>query len=81
MPIYEYRCEPCDHTFETLIRGRGDTAHCPKCGGIELVKQFSVPAAAQTGRGPGASLPVCQGGQDFGCGGPGPCGSGMCGLD
>ena len=46
MPIYEYHCEPCEHTFETLIRGQGDTAHCPKCGGIELLKQFSVPAAA-----------------------------------
>ena len=20
MPIYEYHCTPCDHTFETLIR-------------------------------------------------------------
>ncbi len=49
MPIYEYHCDPCDHTFETLVRNRGDAAHCPKCGGIELTKQFSVPAAAQTG--------------------------------
>src|SRR4051795_13321882 len=49
MPIYEYHCAPCRHTFETLIRGQGDPAHCPKCGGIDLTKQFSVPAAAQTG--------------------------------
>ena len=82
MPIYEYRCEPCNHTFETLVRGRGEAAHCPRCGGIELVKQFSVPAAAQSGRSAGSSLPVCEsGGGGFGCGGPGPCGSGMCGLD
>ena len=46
MPIYEYHCEPCEHTFETLIRGSGDLARCPRCGNIEVAKQFSVPAAA-----------------------------------
>jgi putative FmdB family regulatory protein len=80
MPIYEYRCEPCDHTFETLIRHQGDTAHCPKCGAIDLVKQFSVPAAAQTSGGSRSSLPICEGGNNFGCG-AGPCGGGMCAMD
>jgi putative FmdB family regulatory protein len=79
MPIYEYRCAPCKHTFETLIRGHGDTAHCPKCGGIDLAKQFSVPAAAQTGASQG-SLPVCETGGDYGCG-QGPCSTGMCSFD
>ena len=51
MPIYEYHCEPCDHTFETLIRGDSDVARCPSCGNLEVAKQFSVPAAAHTGRG------------------------------
>ena len=49
MPIYEYHCEPCEHTFETLIRGNGDVARCPRCGNLEVAKQFSVPAAAHTG--------------------------------
>ena len=81
MPIYEYRCDPCDHTFETLIRSSGDVAHCPKCGNVELAKQFSVPAAAHTGQGQGASLPVCDAGpRNFGCGG-GRCMTGMCGTD
>jgi putative FmdB family regulatory protein len=81
MPIYEYHCDPCDHTFETLVRNPGDAAHCPKCGNIELTKQFSVPAAAQTGRGSSASLPVCEtGGNPFGCGAGG-CGSGMCSME
>ncbi len=81
MPIYEYRCEPCDHTFETLIRGNGDVPHCPKCGGIDLNKQFSVPAAAQTG-GKGASLPICgePSGNPNACG-PGGCRSGLCSFD
>ncbi len=80
MPIYEYRCEPCRHSFETLVRHQSDAAHCPKCGGIDLVKQFSVPAAAQTGQRSGSSLPICEGRNNFGCG-SGPCGTGMCGLD
>jgi putative FmdB family regulatory protein len=81
MPIYEYRCEPCDHTFETLIRGRGDVAHCPQCGGVELIKQFSVPAPAQSSHGPAGSLPVCEaGGAPSACG-LGPCASGMCAFD
>jgi putative FmdB family regulatory protein len=83
MPIYEYRCDPCQHTFETLIRGQGDTAHCPRCGGINLAKQFSVPAAAQTGTGSRqGSLPVCgnEPGGNYGCG-QGPCASGMCSFD
>ena len=84
MPIYEYRCEPCDHTFETLIRGQGDTAHCPECGGVELRKQFSVPAAPQVNGG-GSALPVCApdtGGSPFGGGGGmGGCGMGGCSMD
>lgn len=82
MPIYEYRCEPCDHAFETLIRGRHDLARCPKCGNVELAKQFSVPAAAQTTGGSRVgSLPVCDTAPaSFGCGG-GRCMTGMCGTD
>jgi putative FmdB family regulatory protein len=79
MPIYEYLCAPCQHSFETLIRGQGDTPHCPQCGGIDLVKQFSVPAAAKSGTSQG-SLPVCESGGDFGCG-QGGCATGMCSFD
>ena len=33
MPIYEYRCKKCDHSFEKLMRHneRDDTQLCPKC--------------------------------------------------
>ena len=80
MPLYEYRCEPCELTFETLIRTQDDIAHCPKCGGIELAKQFSVPAAAQTSA-HGSSLPICNTGPaNYGCGAGG-CGTGMCSFD
>ena len=81
MPIYEYHCEPCDHTFETLIRREGDVAHCPRCGNNDLAKQFSVPAAAQSHSG-GTSLPVCAeaSGPSYGCGRP-ECGSGSCAFE
>ena len=77
MPIYEYHCEPCQHTFETLIRGSSDVARCPRCGNIEVAKQFSVPAAAHSGR--SNSLPICAqpSSAQYGCGRP-ECGSGSC---
>ncbi|QEH39064.1 Zinc ribbon domain protein [Aquisphaera giovannonii] len=78
MPIYEYRCEPCRHTFETLIRSSSDVARCPKCGNIDVAKEFSVPAAAQVGGRGSSSLPVCASdAPSMGCGRP-QCGSGGC---
>ncbi len=81
MPMYEYRCEPCDHTFETLVRSSSDFPHCPRCRGIDLAKQFSVPASARAGAGQGSPLSVCQpAAPSFGGCDAGGCGSGMCGL-
>jgi putative FmdB family regulatory protein len=80
MPLYEYRCEPCDRTFETLIRNSGDQAHCPECGSIDVNKLLSVPSAAQTAGGREGAMPLGRGASDpssFGCGRP-QCGSGMC---
>jgi putative FmdB family regulatory protein len=81
MPIYEYRCELCDHAFEALVRGASDIPHCPHCGGNDLAKQFSVPAAAQSVGKASSSLPVCEApGSSFACG-PGQCRTGLCSLD
>jgi putative FmdB family regulatory protein len=79
MPMYEFRCEPCDHAFETLVRSTSDVPHCPKCKGTTLLKQFSVPAAARatSGTATSTSLPISQGGG--GCGAPW-CGTGGCGM-
>jgi len=83
MPLYEYHCEPCEHTFETLIRA-GDLARCPRCGSVDVAKLLSVPAAAQVGHTRAGDLPICSdpgGGLSAGCG-RAQCGSGMCaGLD
>lgn len=72
MPLYEYRCEPCDHRFEALIRSQRDEPRCPKCGNLKVSKEFSVPAAAQAGA-RGSSLPALE----SGCGRP-QCGGGFC---
>jgi putative FmdB family regulatory protein len=42
MPIYEYRCQDCDATFEALVRGN-DPVTCPHCGSATLNKALSSP--------------------------------------
>ncbi|MBN1556828.1 MAG: zinc ribbon domain-containing protein [Lentisphaerae bacterium] len=54
MPIYEYRCKKCGHTFEHLARTLADGAKtCPKCGARNPVKQIST-FNASVAEGPGA---------------------------
>ncbi|MFZ5647085.1 MAG: FmdB family zinc ribbon protein [Bacillota bacterium] len=44
MPIYEYKCNNCNNTFEKLIlSGQGEDLTCPNCGGKELKKLISAP--------------------------------------
>ena len=49
MPIYEYRCEPCEDRFEAFIASSEDTPECPKCGGRQLTKLMSTFAAVVPG--------------------------------
>lgn len=41
MPIFEYRCESCEHQFEQLIRG-AEAAECPQCGAQRAEKLLSA---------------------------------------
>lgn len=43
MPMYEYACQQCEHSFETLVLG-SEEIECPECHGQELERLFSVPA-------------------------------------
>ncbi len=54
MPIYEYRCQSCGHTFEELILRRSDEAEvaCPRCQKRDVSKEMSAPAAVGGGCGP-----------------------------
>jgi putative FmdB family regulatory protein len=48
MPIYEYHCEECDRSFETLVRpGRDEDAQCPSCNGVRLSREMSVFASGR----------------------------------
>ena len=51
MPIYEYRCEACEHRFETLVRG-AETPVCPTCGSATLAREFSTFAVSTGGTTP-----------------------------
>jgi putative FmdB family regulatory protein len=69
MPLYEYSCRACEHTFEALVFN-GDTVECPECHGRKLKRLLSVPAKPREG----GSLPLsCD--TDL----P-PCGPGCCRL-
>lgn len=43
MPLYEYTCRQCEHTFESLVVN-GERVECPECHGDRLDRLFSVPA-------------------------------------
>lgn len=47
MPIYEYRCQSCQHEFE-ILQAMGADANeldCPDCGERRLTRQHSTFAA------------------------------------
>lgn len=68
MPIYEYQCKKCGHTFDYLARTLADTARkCPKCGARNPQKQYATfstsegshsSASCPTGTCPTATCPT-----------------------
>lgn len=77
MPIYEYHCRQCNHTFEELVFG-DEVPSCPQCHSAETEKllsrccchfggdssSFDMPAAPSSGGG----CAGCSGGNCAGCG-------------
>ncbi|MBI5494733.1 MAG: zinc ribbon domain-containing protein [Deltaproteobacteria bacterium] len=55
MPIYEYACQACGHTFEELIRRKSDEEDlkCGGCGATAITRLMS--ASAVLGGGCGGS--------------------------
>jgi putative FmdB family regulatory protein len=52
MPLYEYRCEACDHQFERIQRFSDELVTvCPSCGSGPVVKLLSSPAIQFKGSG------------------------------
>jgi putative FmdB family regulatory protein len=44
MPIYEYRCQECNTTFEVLALSsrEGTAVRCSSCGGSKVTKLISA---------------------------------------
>jgi putative FmdB family regulatory protein len=52
MPLYEYRCEACEHQFEVIQKfSDPHVAVCPKCASGPVVKLLSSPAFQFKGTG------------------------------
>ena len=59
MPIYEYKCRKCGHSFDHLARTLSEPSpKCPKCAARNPVKQFSTFSASASGSGSSASCPT-----------------------
>ncbi|HZU15827.1 MAG TPA: zinc ribbon domain-containing protein [Candidatus Dormibacteraeota bacterium] len=72
MPIYEYRCQACDRTFEVLTSyaGREAPHACPSCDSAEtriMVSSFAA-IGAEPGEGTGAGPGGCACGGACACG-------------
>ncbi len=48
MPLYDYTCQKCEHTFETLIFNDTETVECPQCQSRKVDRQMSLPARPLT---------------------------------
>lgn len=52
MPIFDYRCKQCGHTFDALQKlGEAPLRKCPECGKAALEKLVSAPALQVKGSG------------------------------
>ncbi|MDF1565562.1 MAG: zinc ribbon domain-containing protein [Deltaproteobacteria bacterium] len=66
MPLYEYRCQPCERTFEKIrrISEREEPVPCPECGepaGPQM-SAFAVGGGSYGGGGGQIPAPSCGGG-------------------
>jgi putative FmdB family regulatory protein len=69
MPLYEYACQKCEHTFEALVFD-GEQVDCPECHGEKVKRLMSMPAKPKAS----SSLPTtCNPNLP-------PCGPGCCRL-
>ncbi|MCI0640203.1 MAG: zinc ribbon domain-containing protein [Gemmataceae bacterium] len=47
MPLFEYKCKKCAHSFEALVYG-DEEAECPECKSQKLERLLSMPAKPQS---------------------------------
>ena len=80
MPIYEYRCASCDHSFEAFVRP-SDAAECPHCHSLKLTRELSTFAARSNGDSTAAAASaIANSGTNGGSYSGGGCCGGGCGC-
>ena len=79
MPIFEYVCGKCGHSFEELVFNRDEKVPCPKCASKRVAKKMSTFAhhggpsasddfgASSGGSGGGSGCAGCSGGSCATC--------------
>ncbi len=65
MPIYEYKCNKCNHEFECLVIGSNEEVTCPDCSGTQVERLMSA-CSFKSG---GAYSPPSTGGGGSSCSG------------
>lgn len=72
MPIFEFECAECNHTFEFLARSAAEQkqAQCPKCESKRVTKQFSAFGVSGGAKPSSSSAPAASSGPCMprGCG-------------
>ena len=65
MPIYEYSCMKCHHTFEELVfnTAENEQLSCPSCGSRRVAKLMSAFATGSSAALPCAPGPSCDPGR------------------
>ena len=47
MPLYDYTCRKCSHSFELLVSGKEAAApRCPACESADVERLLALPVAA-----------------------------------
>jgi putative FmdB family regulatory protein len=63
MPIYEYRCKQCNHTFEDLVQANqtNRSVVCPECENHDVMRLLSVfgVGTSDIASVPTADMPTC----------------------
>ncbi|NLB68316.1 MAG: zinc ribbon domain-containing protein [Lentisphaerae bacterium] len=61
MPVFEYKCQKCEKSFDYLARTLSDKPDaCPECGSKKLVKQLSsFSASVKSGSSASCSMGSC----------------------
>ncbi len=71
MPIFEFRCSRCEHTFEEIVSRGTERLPCPECGRDDAVQRllsaFSFKSGGTYSSSAGKSCSSCAGGHCSTC--------------